>query len=189
VLAEDLFYAKRRRSWKSGKARFDLNWKLFALPAAVLLSLCFAPLFSSRTLSAKRKPQQASDARGITLNNDTKAKVASELSGHYFALVIGINNYQHLPKLTTAAPDAQALATLLHNQYGFQTTVLVDATRDQITKALNDYRHNLDENASLLIYYAGHGIYDKEADKAYWLPVDADRDDTSRWIMADEITT
>ncbi len=189
MLAEDLFYAKRRRSWKSGKARFDLNWKLFALPAAVLLSLCFAPLFSSRTLSAKRKPQQASDTRGITLNNDTKAKVASELSGHYFALVIGINNYQHLPKLTTAAPDAQALATLLHNQYGFQTTVLVDATRDQITKALNDYRHNLDENASLLIYYAGHGIYDKEADKAYWLPVDADRDDTSRWIMADEITT
>ena len=166
-----------------------MNRKFFALPAAIVVSLCFALLFSGLTLRAKSKPPQASNARGVTLNNDTKAKVTSELEGHYFALVIGINNYQHLPKLTTAAPDAQALATLLHNQYGFQTAVLVDATRDQITKALNDYRHNLDENASLLIYYAGHGIYDKEADKAYWLPVDADRDDTSRWIMADEITT
>src|ERR1700688_931805 len=159
------------------------------MPAAVVLSLCFAPVFSGRILSANKNPQQQGNTRGIKLNNDTKAKVTSELEGHYFALVIGINNYQHLPKLTTAAPDAQALAALLHNQYGFQTTVLVDATRDQITKALNDYRHNLDENASLLIYYAGHGIYDKEADKAYWLPVDADRDDTSHWIMADEITT
>src|SRR5580700_10652706 len=189
VLAENLFYAKRRRSWKCGKARSALNRKLFALLAAFVLSLCFILSFSGHTLSAKSKPQQAGNARGITLNNDTKAKVTAELDGHYYALVIGINNYQHLPRLTTAAPDAQALATLLHNQYGFQTTVLVDATRDQITKALNDYRHNLDENASLLIYYAGHGIYDKEADKAYWLPVDADRDDTSRWIMADEITT
>ncbi len=165
-----------------------MNRKFFALPAAVILSLCLV-LFSGLALRAKSKPAQASNARGVTLNSDTKAKVTSELEGHYFALVIGINNYQHLPKLTTAAPDAQALAALLHNQYGFQTAVLVDATRDQITKALNDYRHNLDENASLLIYYAGHGIYDKEADKAYWLPVDADRDDTSRWIMADEITT
>jgi uncharacterized caspase-like protein len=166
-----------------------VNGKLFAMPAAVVLSLCLAPVFSGRILCAKRNPQQQGNTRGIKLNNDTKAKVVSELDGHYFALVIGINNYQHLPKLTTAAPDAQALATLLHNQYGFQTTVLVDATRDQITKALNDYRHTLEENASLLIYYAGHGIYDKEADKAYLLPVDADRDDTSHWIMADEITT
>ena len=155
--------------------------------AAVVVALCFASLFSGRILSAKTPPQNGT--RGVKLNDDSKAKVASELGGHYFALVIGINNYQHLPKLTTAATDAQALAALLHNQYGFQTTVLVDATRDQITRALNDYRHNLDENASLLIYYAGHGIYDKEADKAYWLPVDAEKDDTSRWIMADEITT
>ena len=166
-----------------------MNLKNFALRAALVLSLSSASVFSCGILRAKSKPQQKSDTRGIKLNNDAKAKVASELDGHYFALVIGINNYQHLPKLTTAAPDAQALGNLLQNQYGFQTTVLVDATRDQITKALNDYRHNLDENANLLIYYAGHGIYDKEADKAYWLPVDADRDDTSRWIMADEITT
>ena len=166
-----------------------MNLKRFALPAAVVLTLYFAPAYSAGALHAKNDPQDQSKTRGVKLNDDTKAKVASDLNGHYFALVIGINNYKHLPKLTTAAPDAQALATLLHDQYGFETTVLLDATRDQITKALNDYRHNLDENASLLIYYAGHGIYDKEADKAYWLPVDADSDDTSHWIMADEITT
>ena len=133
--------------------------------------------------------QKQTKTRGVSPEDDTKAKVASELSGHFFALVIGINNYQHLPKLSTAVQDAQALAGVLRDRYGFQTTVLVDATRDQITKAMNEYRHNLDEDASLLIYYAGHGIYDKDADKAYWLPVDAERDDNSHWIMADDITT
>ena len=163
--------------------------KPFALRVAAVLSLCTAFSLSGGIVSARSRPQGTSDARGVKLNDDSKAKAASELKGHYYALVIGINNYKHLPKLTTAASDAQALATLLQSQYGFETTVLVDATRDQITKALNDYRRNLDENANLLIYYAGHGVYDKEADKAYWMPVDAESDDNSHWIMADDITT
>ncbi len=161
--------------------------KFLALPIA--LSMLAAAASSGGSVAANKAQQKQSKTRGVAPEQDTKAQVASELSGHYFALVIGINNYQHLPKLATAVQDAEALASILHDQYGFQTTTLVDATREQITKALNDYRHNLDENASLLIYYAGHGMYDKDADKAYWLPVDAERDDNSHWIMADDITT
>ena len=41
----------------------------------------------------------------------------------------------------------------------------------------------------MLVYYAGHGCNDKEADKVYWLPVDAQSDDTARWVSADDITT
>jgi len=171
------------------KAKSDVKLKLFALPAAIVLVLYCAPGFSGVALHAQSGTQDQSKSRGVTLKDDSKAKTATELTGHYYALVIGINNYKRLPKLTTAVPDSRALAALLHDQYGFDTTLLLDATRDQITKALNDYRRNLDENASLLIYYAGHGIYDKEADKAYWLPVDAELDDNSHWIMADEITT
>ena len=160
---------------------------------AILVLAGVSPLFISAlsisTLNAGTLPQQQSKTRGVAPDDDSKAKVAGELNGHFFALVIGINNYQHLPKLSTAVQDAQALAAILHDQYGFRTTLLTDATRDQITRAMNDYRHTLDENASLLIYYAGHGMYDKDADKAYWLPVDADRDDNSRWLMADDITT
>jgi hypothetical protein len=64
----------------------------------------------------------------------------------------------------------------------------VNATRAQIFSALSAYRRGLEPDASLLIYYAGHGYNDKEANKAYWLPVDATLDDTANWIIADEIT-
>ncbi len=189
VLAGNLFYAGQALIPEIAEARPNVNPKTFAFRVAAALSLSLILSFSGGVVGAKRMPQDASQTRGAKLKDDSKTKIASETNGRYYALVIGINNYKNLPKLTTATADAQALATLLQTQYGFETTVLLDATRDQISKALNDYRRNLDENANLLIYYAGHGIYDKVADKAYWMPVDAESDDNSHWIMADDITT
>jgi hypothetical protein len=110
-------------------------------------------------------------------------------AGSYFALVIGNNAYTSLPRLQTAESDAREVAALLRDSYGFDTTLLTNATRAQIVSALSSYRGKLKPDASLLIYYAGHGYNDKEADKAYWLPVDARLDDLSNWIIADEITT
>lgn len=109
--------------------------------------------------------------------------------GSYYALVIGINDYAELPKLKTAVKDAEDVAALLKRQYGFQTKLLSNATRQQITSALSEYRRTLAENSNLLIYYAGHGIYDREADRAYWLPANAQLEDNTNWIIADEITT
>jgi uncharacterized caspase-like protein len=110
-------------------------------------------------------------------------------AGGYYALVIGNNDYKSLPRLKTAEADAREVAALLKEFYGFETMLLTNATRGQIVSALSAYRRKLGPESNLLIYYAGHGFNDKDADKAYWLPVDATRDDTSNWIIADEITT
>src|SRR2546423_3575421 len=123
--------------------------------------------------------------RGLT----TGAGSATAPAGKYYALVIGNNAYTTLPKLKTAEADAREVEKLLRESYGFQTKLLVNATRAQIISALSTYRRELAADASLLIYYAGHGYNDKETDKAYWLPVDAERDDQANWIIADEITT
>jgi Caspase domain len=108
--------------------------------------------------------------------------------GPYFALVIGNNNYRYLNKLQTAVNDAKEVAQLLHEHYGFSTKVLYDATRDDILTALVEYRRTLPDKSNLLIYYAGHGHNDREADEAYWLPVDAQKDNNENWISADDIT-
>ncbi|HEX8457784.1 MAG TPA: caspase family protein [Pyrinomonadaceae bacterium] len=124
----------------------------------------------------------AAQERGIGVGGQTEA-------GRYFALVIGNNNYQYVQRLKTAEDDAREIDTLLRTQYGFQTKVLLNATRQQIISAINSYRRDLSADANLLIYYAGHGVNDKEIDKAYWLPVDARLDDNSNWISADDITS
>jgi hypothetical protein len=113
---------------------------------------------------------------------------APAAGGPYHALVIGNSGYDSLPKLSTAARDARAIERMLREYYGFRTTLLVNATRSQIVTALSDYRRRLGADASLLVYYAGHGHRDAEAGKAYWLPSDATREDVSDWVSADEIT-
>ncbi len=97
--------------------------------------------------------------------------------GRYHALVIGNDDYQHLRNLTTAVGDADAVATLLEEKYGFQVTKLTNAARRDITGAFNRLRQTLTEKDNLLVYYAGHGVLDEEAGAGYWQPVDARSDD------------
>jgi len=111
------------------------------------------------------------------------------ISGNYYALIIGINNYKHLLNLTTAVNDSKAVAKIL-KRYGFKTTLLIGkVTRTSIMKELNKFRQKLIPDDKLLIYYAGHGEFNKHTEKAYWLPFDAENNDTTNWIIADTITS
>ena len=67
-------------------------------------------------------------------------------------------------------------------------TFLKDATRRDILKGLNNFRKSLKENDNLLVYYAGHGHLETDIDRGYWIPVDAEIDDTSQWILTPSIT-
>lgn len=109
--------------------------------------------------------------------------------GQFHALIIGNNAYNHISPLVSAVADAQQLEQILRNQYGFSTQLLQDATRDEIVTALSGYRRSLGPTDNLLIYYAGHGWVDEQADEGYWLPVDAQSDDPGRWLSNATLTT
>lgn len=81
------------------------------------------------------------------------------------------------------------MADVLKRKYGFSVVSLADATRADILLSLSHYRAQLTENDNLLVFYAGHGWLDKEGDEGYWLPVDAEKDNTLNWISNSSITT
>jgi len=139
-------------------------------------------------LSPSRMAAQAGDQRGLKLSSEV---VPTETAGGaYYALVVGIDRYKPpLRQLRTAVNDAQAIAKILRERYGFQVTLLLDdrATRASILDILYKDRGKLRENDNLLIYFAGHGHLDKDADKTYWLPADADSESNSNWISADDL--
>ena len=108
--------------------------------------------------------------------------------GRYHALVIGNNDYRALANLKTARNDARAVAEVLERNYGFRVQRLFDATRSDIVTALNDLRARLTDQDNLLVYYAGHGYLDEDADEGYWLPVDADPENLVQWVANATIT-
>ena len=109
--------------------------------------------------------------------------------GNYYALVIGINDYKALPKLKTAVTDAETVAKLLKELYGFKVTLLVNASRADIIDAFDEFHDLLAEKDNLLIYYAGHGWLDPQTQAGYWLPVNAKPDRRSRWVSNATLTT
>ena len=118
-----------------------------------------------------------------------KVNVPRELRiGQFYGLIIGNNRYQNLPSLDTPIADAKAVDEVLRTRYGFKTKVLTNASRADILTAINDYRQMLKSDDSLLIYYAGHGELDKQNLRGYWLPVNAQRENTTEWISDQSIT-
>lgn len=145
----------------------------------------------------KRDRQASLDftiTRPATLINDPFAGSGKKIDvkgsdiGNYYALIIGNNDYTNLPQLKTAINDAKSVDEVLRKKYGFKTKLLVNANRYQILAALHDIRRTLGKDDNFLIYYAGHGDLDQSADRGYWLPVDADLNNTANWISNVAIT-
>jgi len=129
---------------------------------------------------------------------DDLARVARE--GKKYALIIGNQDYidDHYRDLETPRRDAETIGNLLRDRYGFETAIqsstgsvvdltLLNATHREIHSTIRLLRSRLPENSTLVVYYAGHGVYQEDIDRAYWLPVDAEPDAEYTWIKATDL--
>ncbi len=132
----------------------------------------------------------------IDTNNPTELDTKNNFDlnyGKYYAVVIGNNDYEveGIEDLGSAILDAEAVANLLDTKYNFEVLPpLINATRRDILSTLNSLKKKLGPYDNLLIYYAGHGYLD-DANRGYWMPVDAntiDSEDNSQWISSDDIS-
>jgi Caspase domain len=143
----------------------DINRCKLVIVSLFMITICFCLL---------QLPTLAS-SRGISVISDLSHK--SGKLGTYKALIIGINDYSDptIPDLETALNDANAMAKLLRERYGFQVKLLLDrkATRKAIYQALRNLASSAKPDDNVLIYYAGHGDLDRLSDDGWWIPADA----------------
>jgi len=109
---------------------------------------------------------------------------AAKAGEHKWAVIIGVNHYEHtqILDLEYAVADAQGVyEVVVHKDYGgFETKkvrLLTDnsktkPTRKNILKALKSIEKVADEDDTIFIFFAGHGI--EEEGVSYFLPNDAD---------------
>lgn len=104
--------------------------------------------------------------------------------GRFFAVVIGNNAYRDAgyPGLKSAVSDATAVSNVLKNRYGYQTTLVLNASRLEMLTALSDMRAKLKPEDNLLVYYAGHGELSSNGATGYWVPTDGAANNAKSWI-------
>ncbi len=110
-----------------------------------------------------------------------------KVDGDYYALLIAVEEYQH-PKvfnLENPIDDARALQNVLLSKYYFKPdniSLLENPTREQIINSFDDLSTRLTSDDNLLVFYAGHGWWDEDANIGYWLPSDAHKTSKARWV-------
>jgi len=107
--------------------------------------------------------------------------------GKYYALLIGVNNYQSsdIPDLDNPIKDAESLYQVLLTTYTFEKDNIIflkDPTQSEIITTFDGLSGKLTPSDNLLIFYAGHGHWDEKGKIGYWLPSDATRNNTVNWF-------
>src|SRR5262245_59828112 len=122
------------------------------------------------------------------------AEIGSLSSGRSYAVVIGIDRYDHgIPRLETAVADASAMARLLGDLHGYDVLCRPDgeATLAGLRALLGSLVGKLGPGDRVLFYFAGHGVA-KDADdgdgpQGYLIPQDAHRDDVATFLPMAEV--
>lgn len=118
---------------------------------------------------------------------------APHLYPNVYALAVGINQYrsQGIPALKWAEKDAEDVATLFEERYGYQVTKIIGAaaTKAAILAKLQEYQDRLGPDDALLLFFAGHGqtvAQESHGRGGYLVPYDAllqldETSDRGRW--------
>ena len=112
-----------------------------------------------------------SDREGNALSTELQKR-------DYYALIIAVQDYsdQSVIDLDQPASDARLLRDELVTDYTFQPaniTLLENPTRANIIETFDKLTATVQSTDNLLIFYAGHGIWDEQIEQGYWLPSDA----------------
>jgi hypothetical protein len=135
---------------------------------------------STKRFTIKRKsPDVDVDTNPVVINKEKKLDVGF---GKYYALIIGVSDYNdasNVPDLEgLPTKDAKDLKDVLVSQYSFEeedVTLLNDnPTENQILREFVKLKKKVTNKDNVLIFFAGHGIYDEATETGSWLPSDAD---------------
>lgn len=113
-------------------------------------------------------------------------------TGRDHALIFAVSDYHEFDTLENTLNDATRLATVLQTNYGFNTEVVPNPTKDQIDSKLKEYRHfykfgetdTYSAEGQLLIYFLGHGSELEEG--GYFFPVDVQKEKMAKTALSYE---
>ncbi|EAY25921.1 caspase family protein [Microscilla marina] len=110
-----------------------------------------------------------------------------------YLLLMACDKYKYWRPLNNPVKDAQDVKKVLLQKYGFQQENVFELMNEEVTaikveKAFDQLSELGNNRDNLIIYYSGHGHYDKKYDEGFWVPVDGRTSYQSSYIRNADIT-
>jgi tetratricopeptide (TPR) repeat protein len=127
-----------------------------------------------------------------TVLNDIEPIQAKE--GKNIAVFIASQNYddQTIPSLDNPISDAVKLKLILKNEYNFKDENIFSLFNPEVSSFKQQFQllsESIQPEDNLIIFYAGHGIWNEKEKKGYWLLTDAKRNESNTWLPNKEVLT
>lgn len=141
------------------------------------------------------KPQELvrNTAQGpvpVIANSDPSYKEEVPTSRpEFYALIIGVDTYPQsqgkIQRLKRPVLDCRGLYDVLMTNYGFtpeRSRLLLNPTRIEVITELESLAKRVTSRDNLLVFFAGHGVWDDRIRTGYWLPSDSELDNKGNWL-------
>ena len=133
----------------------------------------------------------APSAPVVAFEDPEKLRYRQREFGRFYALLIGVQQYELLDDLTSPANDIAGIAAILGERYGFSVVTLANPDQLTVMRTINQLNERLGENDNLLIYFSGYGsrLASGSRQVGYWLPTNADPSpNDSLWVPNDFVS-
>lgn len=145
------------------------------LPAQVVSS-------GKSTIRVNNKPKPASQVASTSVSVSL-----AEAGTRFYAMIIGIDNYKDpgIPDLDKPIIDAGKFYSVITTKYAFEPAnvrLMKDASYAEIVEALDYFGKQIRPEDNFLIFFAGHGVWESQAEIGFWLPSDASKSSKVAWF-------
>lgn len=158
---------------------------------ALVLEIESARQTEQQTRPAVAAPTAAQTGGTIAFEQPEQGAYRRGEFGRFYALLIGVKDYELLDDLESPVNDVERIAAILSERYGFSVIRLADPDQLTVMRAINTLNETLEEDDNLLIYFSGHGsrLGSGPRQVGYWLPTNAEpAPNDTLWVPNDFVS-
>lgn len=123
---------------------------------------------------SKSRRDSKSAARGAETVSDT-------VNGTTYALLFATNIYDYFGDLVNPMLDAQTIGAELEENYGVVAEVVTNPTLEETAAKIREYASKTyGKKDNLMVFFAGHGVYDEVFREGYVISRDSRMDDMGK---------
>jgi hypothetical protein len=122
---------------------------------------------------------KVSSRRNLIIGKDALDYISTDRKD--VALIFVTDNYDHWDDLVNPVNDGETIAKEIKEKYGFETEIIRNPTTDEVFEKIREYNlKRYKPQDQLLIFFAGHGLFDDAFGEGYVVARNSLANDLSR---------